>query len=173
MIPAGSMWAVSVLQPRAALVAIGASHVLSTAWGVASPTGGLLAIHATSVYPPFARLEAETEPVAGLLREAGLHEGTLRRGAVVAIAQLVTCGRITAHQFLEQGPGIRAAIPDLARERRLTDLTPGRFAWILRDVLPLNPPIPARGGRGLWRWSPSDASLWNSTAAACPPPGEP
>ncbi|MFA7454891.1 MAG: DUF4031 domain-containing protein [Desulfobulbaceae bacterium] len=31
---------------------------------------------------------------------------------------------------------------------------PGRFAWYLEEVRPLDPPIPARGAPGLWDWNP-------------------
>jgi hypothetical protein len=35
------------------------------------------------------------------------------------------------------------------------DFTPGRFAWLLADVTPLDPPVPFKGGQGLTRkWSP-------------------
>ena len=32
---------------------------------------------------------------------------------------------------------------------------PGRFAWILKEPLPLAKPAVVRGGRGLWNWSPA------------------
>lgn len=32
------------------------------------------------------------------------------------------------------------------------DFTPGRFAWLLRDVQPLERPIKATGHQGLWNW---------------------
>jgi hypothetical protein len=30
------------------------------------------------------------------------------------------------------------------------DFTPGRYAWLLDDVEPVDPPIPARGRQRLW-----------------------
>jgi hypothetical protein len=30
---------------------------------------------------------------------------------------------------------------------------PGRFAWVLRDIVPISNPIPARGALGLWEWN--------------------
>ncbi len=29
---------------------------------------------------------------------------------------------------------------------------PGRWIWVLEDIKPLEPPIPARGSLGLWEW---------------------
>lgn len=31
--------------------------------------------------------------------------------------------------------------------------TPGRYAWLLDNVRPVDPPIPAKGRQGLWRWN--------------------
>jgi len=32
------------------------------------------------------------------------------------------------------------------------DFTPGRWAWLLDDIVPLDKPIPATGRQGLWNW---------------------
>lgn len=32
------------------------------------------------------------------------------------------------------------------------DFTPGRYAWLLDDVQPLDPPVAARGRQQLWEW---------------------
>lgn len=34
------------------------------------------------------------------------------------------------------------------------DYTPGRFAWLLDDITPLDDPVPAVGHQGLWEWTP-------------------
>jgi len=34
------------------------------------------------------------------------------------------------------------------------DFTQGRWAWLLDDVKPVDPPVPARGRQGLWNWHP-------------------
>ena len=38
------------------------------------------------------------------------------------------------------------------RERLLGDFSPGRFAWVLRNPVMLEKPIPARGQQGWWNW---------------------
>lgn len=59
-------------------------------------------------------------------------------------------------------------IGDLARwasyvvdedQRPYGDFTPGRFAWLLADVTPLDPPVPAKGRQGLWDWKPTVADI--------------
>lgn len=41
---------------------------------------------------------------------------------------------------------------DIADQRPYGDFTPGRFAWLLGDIVPLDPPVPAKGHQGLWAW---------------------
>lgn len=44
------------------------------------------------------------------------------------------------------------------RQRPYGDFTPGRFAWLLADVVPVDPPVPFKGGQGLTRtWEPVPA----------------
>lgn len=43
------------------------------------------------------------------------------------------------------------SVPDQAP---FGDFTPGRFAWLLADVVPLERPVPVRGHQGLWEWTP-------------------
>ena len=87
---------------------------------------GLLAIHAGK--------NAEAMAQAGLTG--------LPLGAVVCTVQLVAC-----HQTED--------VQDISEEERsLGDFSPGRYAWELRDVVVLDPPVPARGNQGLWNWTP-------------------
>lgn len=43
---------------------------------------------------------------------------------------------------------------DITDQLPFGDYRPGRFAWLLADITPLEEPIPARGYQGLWRWEP-------------------
>lgn len=43
---------------------------------------------------------------------------------------------------------------DITNQLPFGDFAPGRFAWLLTDVTPLDPPIPAKGRLGLWPWPP-------------------
>lgn len=38
-------------------------------------------------------------------------------------------------------------------QRPYGDFTPGRYAWLLDDIVRLDEPIPARGHQQLWNWS--------------------
>jgi hypothetical protein len=66
-------------------------------------------------------------------------------GAVVAVAELVA---------IHPTEAISAAISE--RERSFGDYAHGRFAWELGHIRRVEPPIPARGTLGLWRWDVAD-----------------
>lgn len=90
---------------------------------------------------------------------------TLPLGAVVATATLVDCVRTERiwwepDRFDVKGRYVEwarfASIPDrcdakVAEEQRpYGDYSPGRWAWLLTDIKPVNPPVPARGRQALF-----------------------
>ncbi len=160
------MKAISLLQPWATLVAIGAKHIETRSWS--TPYRGPLAIHA-SAGKQFINMRGKDyicgdEPFCEVLNAAATgHAATwhdlkdavgrpfMPRGAVVAICQLVNVIEI---------PEKRRAYPTWSNfylppdepERSFGDYAPGRFAWVLEKVKPLAKPIPAKGSLGLWEW---------------------
>lgn len=62
-------------------------------------------------------------------------------GAVVGTVEIVDCVPVEEimHTLNE-------------RERLLGDFSPGRFAWVLRNPIMFEKPIPARGQQGWWNW---------------------
>ena len=92
---------------------------------------------------------------SNLAREYGPDwHGKLPRGAVVATA-LVTglfyVARRRGDQLALEGYG---ESPGDVRPDPWGDFRPGRWIWTLRDVVRLDPPVPAIGGRKIWRWEP-------------------
>ena len=134
------MIALTLTQPWASLVSIGAKKVETRSWR----TGyrGPLAIHAAKGWtaddrallwePDFRRA---LEPT-GLVdyRVPHLH---LPLGAIVATAHLVSCVR-TEDDTVE------------ATELAFGNYSPGRWAWSLIRVHALPEPIPCKGALGLW-----------------------
>jgi activating signal cointegrator 1 len=166
---AARMKAITIAQPHASLIALGALRVHSASWGTSYR--GPLAIHAAAAFPELGRLEAQREPAFRLLSAARLHEQNVPRGAMVATARLVDCQRLVLQEgmkFLDHGDHLalvpRAAVPHLEAYHQLVDRTVGRWLWILEDVKRLEPPAPAKGGHGLW-------SLGPATIALCSPSG--
>lgn len=136
------MMTLSLTQPWAQLVAIGAKRLETRSW--ATRYCGWLAIHSTKSLPDYAtRFFLYDQYCRDALEPAGCRTfADLPRGSVVAIARLVDCVRIT-----------RDNVPSYP-EREFGDYTPGRFMWRLADVHPLQEPIPARGYQQIWEWDP-------------------
>lgn len=154
------MKALTLTQPYATLVAVGAKRIETRSWK--HWYRGWLAIHAANSFPPDAREACFHEPFKSVLAAAGIEmiwreekgapgraRSDLPLGAVVAVAHLVTClptesllgNRFPDWQLSEQ-------------ERAFGNYGSGRFGWCLDEVRPLQEPIPAKGALGLWEWTP-------------------
>jgi hypothetical protein len=139
------MKALTLTQPWATLVAIGAKMIETRSWRTSYR--GPLAIHAARGYPRWALETCEESP----FREAltGLSPAGLPRGAVIATCDLIDCVR-TEEIVLDRTCPYRSDLT--TTEGQFGDYSPGRFAWILEDVMKLPEPIPAKGALGLWEW---------------------
>lgn len=136
--------AITFSQPWASLVSVGAKRCETRSWR--TDYTGPLAIHAAKTFPPWARGLCYTEPFASALKATGVRvPDELPLGAVVAVARLTGCFLLTPGEWLDVSEG---------NELDFGDHTPGRIGWLLADVQPLCPPVPARGRPGLWDWEP-------------------
>lgn len=151
------MKALTLTQPWASLVALGEKQVETRSW----ETGyrGPIAIHAAKgLAGPVCnedglRRWVDAEPFAEALGRHGVTVAEqLPRAAVVATARLVACLPVdelgTRMRMLPAGTlaGWRAG----EHERAFGDYSPGRFAWILADIMHVAAPIECRGAQGLW-----------------------
>jgi activating signal cointegrator 1 len=150
--------ALSLTQPWATLVAIGAKRIETRSW----PTKyrGPLAIHAAKSFPKWAR-EFTTEPVCyeavriccAYLRIDERLNGfpAYPTGAILATCRLANC---LPSEVLDNRHNVFSVSlePLSDQERAFGDYSPGRFAWILEDVKLLPKPIPVKGSLGLWEW---------------------
>lgn len=151
---------VTLTQPWATLIAVGAKHIETRSW--ATSYRGPLLIHAA----------AGLGPVGG---RAGLYDlafsdpdgyfyqvlkkvnifciDDLPRGAIVARCNLLDCVWI-GHEWPDNQLVSQATQHRLTdQERAFGDYTPGRYAWLLADVRRIPRPIPAKGALGLWVWN--------------------
>lgn len=170
-----SMKTITLHQPWASLVAQGVKTIETRSWKTSYR--GPLAIHAGMAVAdvklgPFRVDFGSPDILLDSYHLAG--DGTvypLPRGAVVAIAQLVdvvpieTC--FDGHDCLtvdQDGSTDLVStcdpwadeeqafmITDVSDQRPYGDFSPGRFAWILSDIKPVDP-VPAKGRQGLWDW---------------------
>lgn len=137
--PAGMIKAVSVLQPWAQLIAIGAKTIETRSWGTAYR--GWLGIQASRSFPGQNQMLRNIEPFRTALGGRTLFPC----GAVVAIARLTACD-----------PWRSAADTPPEPEASFGNYGPKRMLWRFGEVVELEAPVAARGSLGLWDWTPPD-----------------
>lgn len=150
------MKVLTLSQPWATLVAIGAKKIETRSWN--TRYRGPLLIHAAAGLGPVGGVlglgaQCSVEPFWGVLHAADyMRSDMLPRGAIVAVAELVSV--IPTEILNRQGSWIidtdTWSMTD--QERAFGDYTPGRYAWLLSDVQALPTPIPVKGQLGLWEW---------------------
>jgi hypothetical protein len=154
------MKALTLYQPWATLIAMGFKEVETRDWYTAYR--GPMAIHAgmkrdVDGQVLWLGITGAKDVVDTVDRFQLFH--TLPFGAVVATCNLVACLPTGIHKR----SGFDVTHRDVALqsfhftpslgwdvEERFGNYAPGRWAWILRDVVPVNPPIPCHGWQKLW-----------------------
>ena len=145
------MKCLTLTQPWATLVAIGAKRIETRSWRTSYR--GSLAIHAAKGFPKWAR-ETCKEPEFA----CELGPDALPIGAVIATCRLISCiptrelqeNRVIEVDYLA---GCGDFVLD-DKERAFGDYALGRWAWLLADVQACEP-IPAKGALSLWDWGTS------------------
>lgn len=149
------MRALSLTQPWATLVAIGAKKVETRSWPAPRHViGDRILIHAAKRFPLDCQELMRVEPFRSALAYHGITadnetQVTVPRGAIVASAVIAEC-MPTSVVALSRGLD--------PTELAFGDYSPGRYALFLRDVRPLREPILARGALGFW-WVPTDVLM--------------
>ena len=148
------MKCISLSPPYGTLIALLLKGVETRGWS--TQHRGPLAIHQTAAPGPKGTTEAalwelcSRAPFGAALQARGYGSvAQLPRGKIVAVVDLVECratggGRVGGPKYADWVHGLSAT------ERAFGDYTPGRYGWLLSDVVALAEPIPARGMPGLW-----------------------
>ena len=142
------MKALTLTQPWATLVAIGAKKFETRSWN--TNYRGPLAIHAALKFPMKTRWLLASDPFRSEFIKAGYHIGPLKNlswlplGAIVATCELVAT--ISTGTIIEFASGLGLSDIEIA----FGDYSPGRWAWRLDNVKKLPEPIPAKGALRLW-----------------------
>lgn len=151
------MKALSLTQPWATLIAVGAKRIETRSWG--TNFHGQIAIHAAKGLGPVGGkrglADQCTEPAfAEALRCAGyalsgdvsyVGDKPLPLGAIVALAVLDRVSRIDMR--LRAQVIVQTVTP---LEIEFGNYDNGRYAWFLENILQLNEPVPCQGALGLW-----------------------
>ena len=151
------MKALTLTQPWATLVAIGAKRIETRSW--ATQYRGPLAIHAAKTFPEYARTACIGGAIQRALDAAGFDENNLPRGVIVATARLLHVDFLVSSDFDTARRDCRQFLDFHVNsdEEQFGDFSRGRYAWLLKDVVRIEPPVPARGSLGLWEWSKAGA----------------
>lgn len=145
------MKALTLTQPWATLVAIGAKRIETRSWSTSYR--GLIAIHASKGFPGDLQCMVREQPYRKYLEPAGFDQPwKLPRGQVIA-----TCRLVDVLPTYRGGETLPEWIPGpFSDERMFGDYSDRRFGWILEDVQMLPEPVPAKGSLGLWSWEPGE-----------------
>ena len=145
------MKTLTLTQPWATLMAIGAKRIETRSWHTAYR--GPLSIHAAKGFPRNAIELCREEPYVSALVAAGVRTpDALPRGAIIAVVDLVDCLEISHGFQMPPEP-----------ERSFGDFSRGRCAWVMSNVVwKLLTPLPCKGRLGLWegpaiKWSMVEA----------------
>lgn len=156
------MKVITLTQPWASLVAIGAKHYETRGWS--TKHRGILAIHAAKGWTADDRELCSEEPFVSALCDAGLttlgHLDRLR-GHILCVVDLVDCVSTGPSGWYEVEHFARfhqVPVSPAPHEKDFGNYGPNRFAWIMRDVRPLATPVPARGALGLWNFDPLEVT---------------
>jgi len=143
------MKALTLWQPWASLVAIGAKLIETRSW--TTRYRGELAIHAGGRWQWRDQLDlGADEPFKSALNAAGYHVvGQLPRGAIIAVVDLVLVGLISLR---EDGEWTVDGMPGIVAEDELAFgyIDRGRYGWLLKRVRRLRVPVLCSGAQGLW-----------------------
>ena len=129
-----AMRTLTLLQPWATLVASGAKQIETRS--SSTKYRGPLAIHSSARWTEEARAFARNRAVIARLGD----ERVFPLGAIVAVCDLVDC-------VATDDVGVISPW-----EEAFGDYSPGRYAWYLHNIVPLDEPVPAKGALGLWTY---------------------
>lgn len=127
------MKVLSVAQPWASLLAVGAKKYETRSWK--TEYRGVIVIHAAKGLSKESRRLMKLNPLTSAL---GMSLDELPRGMIVAWGQLT--GVVRTEDIADLDPF----------ERKMGDFGRGRYAWRIEEIVLQPTPIPYRGRLGLW-----------------------
>ncbi len=129
------MKVLSLREPWASLILLGKKRSETRSWR--TNYRGPLCLHASA-----ARINHRDPHIQELL--ALIPGASMAYGKILCRCVLADCVPMDG-AFLEEMERHKT-------ERLCGEYAPGRFAWMLENIEPLERPIPAKGMLGLWEW---------------------
>jgi len=140
------MKALSLWQPYATLIAVGAKTIETRSWPT-SYRGPLMILSARKWN---ADIADDCWRVADILQDRGFQSPTIRGQDVGRLSWESSLGRILACCELLDCRPMDAAPEDRPLDAEFGTFGPGRYGWVLGNVVPVLPPIPYCGRQGLF-----------------------
>ena len=137
------MKVLSIKEPHASLLLTPYKTIETRSWG--TNYRGEIFLHASKSMPSYGKEKAMWDRVLQLYEK---HERTtgekmaFRNGTIYAKAELVDCVLMTLENI--------AALPQDEIDAGYYE--PGRYMWVLKNVVLLPDPIPAKGRLGIWNY---------------------
>ena len=160
------MLALSLYQPWATLVMIGAKRIETRSWS--TDHRGAIFLHASKKKSREQINLWHEEPFHSVLREAGIRRWQdLPLGAVLGTVEIIDCKPIVA-EYVPTAAGLSewheeqdatGMQPPPEPERSFGNYGPGRFAWMLDRPNKFNTPIPHPGRQRLFNIHPQALGL--------------
>lgn len=136
------MKVITIQQPWASLIMIGAKSIETRSW--ATKYRGQILIHASAGFPKANREFCQTPIVRAYLREFN----ELPLGVILGQARL---RHVYPSEHLLSSFDFNPAAYN-PNEREFGDYSQGRYGWMLDQVGVFDNPIPAKGQLGLWNF---------------------
>ena len=169
------MKALTIQQPYASLIALGLKTIETRSWSTRHR--GRIAIHAGAAVAE----DADKRCWSGIESTLGprLAQPVIPTGAVIATAKIADCvpmigptnytnlPQVTSLEVWADVERLVLWTPTQSGYPRMADKTdqlpygafkPGRWAWLLEEVEPIEP-VEASGRRRLWNWYPAMVTL--------------
>lgn len=135
--------AISLIQPWASLMAIGAKRIETRSWS--TRYRGWIAIHASKGFPQDCRAYATERPCCTVLHNSGVRVlRDLPLGCVLAVARVVDC--IHTEELDLVPPHLKAE-----HEGHFGNYEEGRYGFVTEGVRQLREPLPVKGALSIWK----------------------
>ena len=145
--PEDELKALTLTQPWASLVALREKTIETRSWYTSYR--GDLVIHAAKGFPRDAQELCRFPDFAKALHGQTAKELPLSKG--LCVVRVLACIKTTE---LHKVHGVLGYMPT-AQEMRFGNYEPGRFAWVLQYLRPIDDGEPVRGFQRLWNWPAS------------------
>lgn len=129
------MKVLSLREPWASLILLGKKRIETRSWR--TKYRGPLCLHASA-----AKINPKDAHIQELL--ALIPGAPMQYGNILCRCVLADCVPMD-ESFLRE-------MEKRETERLCGEYAPGRFAWMLENIEPLERPVPAKGMLGLWEW---------------------